>query len=59
MHPLEVFSCVNCIWSEEKSRCHMDTIQDILTVQTNIDLSHEARNEKLASNPEVLKETSS
>jgi hypothetical protein len=50
-----VFSRMNYVWSEEKSRFHVNTIQAILAVKTNIDLSCEAFSEKLASNPGVLK----
>jgi hypothetical protein len=49
-----VFSRMNYIWSE-KPRLHVDTIQAILAVKTNNDLSLEAFTEKLASNPGVLK----
>jgi hypothetical protein len=50
-----VFTCMNYIWPEEKSRFHVDTIQAIIAVKTNINLSCEAFSEKLASNPGVLK----
>jgi protoheme ferro-lyase len=50
-----VLSRINYIWSEEKSRFHVDTIQAILAVTTYVNLLCEALREKLASNPEVLK----
>jgi hypothetical protein len=50
-----VFSRMNYIWSERKSLFHVDTIQAILAMKTNTDLSCEAFSEKLASNPGVLK----
>jgi hypothetical protein len=50
-----VFSRINYVWSEEKSRFHVDTIQAILAVKTNTDLSREAFSEKLLSNSAVLK----
>jgi hypothetical protein len=36
------FSRVNCIWSQEKSGCFVDTIQAISTVKTNVVVSCEA-----------------
>jgi hypothetical protein len=52
-----VFSHMNCeyIWSEEKSRFHVDKTQAILAVKTNNGLSCEAFSEELASSPEVMK----
>jgi hypothetical protein len=49
-----VFSHMNYIWPEEKSRFHVDTIQAILAAKTNTDLSCETFGEKLASNPGVM-----
>jgi hypothetical protein len=54
-----VFSRMNYIWSQEKSRFRVDTIQTILVVKTNTDLSCEAFSEKLASNPGALKKVHS
>jgi hypothetical protein len=43
VHPLkQMLTRINYIRSEEKSRFHVDTIQAILAVKTNIDLSYEA-----------------
>jgi hypothetical protein len=36
-----VSSSTNYIWFEEKSRFHVDTIEAILAVKMNIDLSYE------------------
>jgi hypothetical protein len=46
---------MNYMWFEEKFRFHVDTIQCILAVKMNTDLSYEAFSEKLASNPGVQK----
>jgi hypothetical protein len=54
-----VYSRISYIWSEDKSRFHVDTVQAILAVKMNTDLSCEAFSKKLASNRGVLKKTHS
>jgi hypothetical protein len=44
-----MFSRMNYVWSEDKSRFHVDTIQAILAVKTNIYLC-EAFSQEPASN---------
>jgi hypothetical protein len=46
---------MNYIWSQKKSRDHVDTTQAILAAKKNTGLPCEAFSEKLASNPGVLK----
>jgi hypothetical protein len=50
-----LFSHINYSRSEEQSQIHVNTIQTILSVKTNTDLSYEAFSEKIASNPGVEK----
>jgi hypothetical protein len=54
MYPLKVFSLMNYIWSEEKSGFHVYTVQAILAVKTNTDLSCETLSKKHASNHGLL-----
>jgi hypothetical protein len=49
-----VFSSMNYISSEEKSRVHVDTIEAILAMETNVHLSCETFSEIFPSNPGLL-----
>jgi hypothetical protein len=46
---------MNCIWIEKKSEINVGTFKAILPLKTNMELSHEAFNGKLAANPGTLK----
>lgn len=51
-----VFSCMNYIWSDEKSQLKVETMRAILAVKINMGISCEAFSEKISANPAILKQ---